>query len=146
MRRDQDTGGDSACWAHLFEDERDGIYQSGASTNLAALANAALGRGPVWTQESTDLNVNLLLFHAGEGVDEHINSEVDVLMVGVSGSGVVTIDGLPHSLPAGHCVLVPKGARRSTRAFSDRFAYLTCHRRRGGLVPKLGKRQAPDSP
>ena len=136
VRRSQDSGGDAACWAHHFEDEREGVYESGASMNLLARANAAVGRGPIWTQESTDLNVNLVLFHAGEGVEEHINNEVDVLMIGISGSGTVMIDGMPHSLPAGHCVVVPKGARRSTRAFGDRFAYLTCHRRRGPLQPK----------
>ena len=137
MPGDDDSGGDSACWAHLFESERDGVYQSSAAMNLIARANSAAGKGAVWTQESPDLNVNLVLFHAGEGVEEHVNTEVDVLIVGVTGSGIVTVDGVPHSLPAGHCVLVPKGARRASRAISDRFAYLTCHRRREPLTPRL---------
>jgi mannose-6-phosphate isomerase-like protein (cupin superfamily) len=137
MPGDEDEGGDSACWANLFESERDGVYQSSAAMNLLARANSAPGRGAIWTQESVDLNVNLVLFHAGEGVEDNINAEVDVLMVGVVGTGIVVVDGVSHSLPVGHCLLVPKGARRATKALSERFAYLTCHRRREPLTPRL---------
>jgi mannose-6-phosphate isomerase-like protein (cupin superfamily) len=136
MPRDDDSGGDSACWANLFESEREGVYQSSEAMNLLARANSAIGRGAVWSQESVDLNVNLVLFHAGEGVEEHVNAEVDVLLVGVAGAGVVVVDGVPHSLPAGYCLVVPKGARCATRAMGERFAYLTCHRRRDPLIPR----------
>jgi quercetin dioxygenase-like cupin family protein len=71
-------------------------------------------------------------------VDEHLNDELDVLLVGIAGAGVVTIDGQPHPLAAGQAVMVPKGARRSIRAYAERFAYLTCHRRRAGLWPTRG--------
>ena len=130
-----DMGGDSACWAHLFEGEE--TAAAGIVANLSAIAQATTHRGPVWTTESQDLNVNLLVFRAGEGVPEHVNSEVDVLMIGIAGNGVVNIDGKPHALPPGYCVIVPKGARRSTKVMSDRFAYLTCHRRRPGLMPTV---------
>jgi quercetin dioxygenase-like cupin family protein len=136
---DAEMGGDSACWAHLFAD----AGAPGLGTNLAGSAMAFEGRGPVWTQQTDDLNVNQLVFHAGQGVDEHVNTEVDVLMIGIAGEGVVSIDGTPHALPAGHVVIVPKGARRATRVLGERFAYLTCHRRRAGLLPKLGPRPKP---
>jgi hypothetical protein len=45
-----------------------------------------------------ELNTNLVRFSAGGGVDEHINEEVDMLFVGVTGSGVVEVDGHKHSL------------------------------------------------
>lgn len=90
--------------------------------------------GVVWTLEgSDDLNVNLVSFEAGGGVGGHMNDEVDVIFVGVSGSGFVEADGREHALEAGELVFVPKGARRSTRGVSKGFAYLTIHRRRGPL-------------
>ena len=99
-----------------------------------SLAAAGEHAGAIWTlEQSAELNANLVRFSAGGGVDEHINEEVDVLFVGVTGSGVVEVDGHKHSLRAGTVALVPKGARRSTRSESGDFAYLTVHRRRGPL-------------
>jgi quercetin dioxygenase-like cupin family protein len=88
----------------------------------------------IWAlEESGDLNANLVRFDAGGGVEEHVNDEVDVLFVGVAGSGTVRVDAEEHALSAGTLVFVPRGARRSTGASSDGFAYLTVHRRRGPL-------------
>ena len=88
----------------------------------------------IWAlQESGDLNANLVRFDAGGGVEEHVNDEVDVLFVGVAGSGTVRVDGEEHALSAGTLMFAPRGARRSTGASSDGFAYLTVHRRRGPL-------------
>jgi quercetin dioxygenase-like cupin family protein len=89
----------------------------------------------IWAlEESGDLNANLVRFDAGGGVGEHVNDEVDVLFVGVAGSGFVRVEEEEHPLSAGTLVFVPKGARRSTGALSDGFAYLTVHRRRGPLT------------
>ena len=99
-----------------------------------SLAAAGEHAGAIWTlEQSAELNANLVRFSAGGGVEEHINDEVDVLFVGVAGSGVVEVDGHKHSLRAGKVALVPKGARRSTISESRDFAYLTVHRRRGPL-------------
>jgi quercetin dioxygenase-like cupin family protein len=90
--------------------------------------------GVVWAlRGSDDLNANLVRFASGRGIDEHTNAEVDVIFVGVLGSGVVTVDGDPHPLSAGTIAFVPKGTRRSTKSTSEDFAYLTVHRRRGPL-------------
>lgn len=90
--------------------------------------------GAVWTlRGSEDLNANLVRFAFGRGVDEHTNAEVDVIFVGVSGSGVVTIDANEHPLSAGTLAFVPKGTRRSTRSTTEDFVYLTVHSRRGPL-------------
>ena len=56
-----------------------------------------------------------------------------MLFVGVTGSGVIEVDGHEHRLRAGTVAFVPKGARRSTRSGSGDFAYLTVHRRQGPL-------------
>ena len=92
------------------------------------------GAGALWILEgSEDLNANLIGFPVGEGVGEHVNGEVDVLVVGVSGEGCVSVDGRAHPLRAGVVVFVPKGTRRSTRSDSADFAYLSVHRRRSPL-------------
>ncbi len=121
------------------------------------LQKVAAGAGPggvVWTLEgSEDLNANLVRFGPGRGVGEHANDEVDVLVIGVSGSGVVVVDGDEHALEAGRLVFVPKGSRRSIRSASEGFAYLTVHRRRGppriearsGRVSRAGQGRKEDA-
>jgi quercetin dioxygenase-like cupin family protein len=101
--------------------------------DLNELAASAGDRvGAIWALEgSGDLNANLVRFDAGGGVGEHVNEEMDVLFVGVAGSGSVRVNGEEHPLSAGKLVFVPRGVRRSTSASSDGFAYLTIHRRRG---------------
>ena len=105
------------------------------SVNLGEIAGSATGReGSIWTLEgSPDLNANLVLFEAGGGVGEHVNDEVDVLIVGVSGSGSVSVGREEHAVSNGVMVFIPKGARRSTRATSESLAYLSIHRRMGPL-------------
>jgi len=105
------------------------------SVSLGEIAASTCGRaGVVWTLEaSSELNANLVRFEAGGGVGEHVNDEVDVIIVGVSGSGFVEVDGEEHPVSKGTMTFVPKGARRTTRSTSGDFAYLTVHRRRGPL-------------
>jgi quercetin dioxygenase-like cupin family protein len=105
------------------------------STNLNELLATAGGQaGVIWTLEySGDLNANLVRFDAGGGVGEHVNDEVDVLFVGVAGSGSVRVEEEEYVLSAGMLVFAPRSTRRSTNALSDGFAYLTVHRRRGPL-------------
>jgi quercetin dioxygenase-like cupin family protein len=103
--------------------------------NLKAIAAPAGDRvGVIWALDtSSDLNANLVRFGAGQGVEEHVNDEVEVIVLGVSGSGIVAVDREEHYLSAGILVFIPKGARRSTVSASEDFAYLTVHRRRGPL-------------
>lgn len=133
---DDDVGGDPPCWAHLLEEEGDGDSASGPPVvDLAALARAGAAPGAAWSIQSDDLNVNLVVFPNGEGVEGHVNREVDVLIVAIAGDGILEVDGVHRPLRAGQAVIVPKGARRAIRSASDPFAYLTCHRRRAGLWP-----------
>ena len=108
---------------------------AGDSVDLGKIAASAYGRaGVVWTLEaSSQLNANLVRFETGDGVGEHVNDEVDVIILGISGSGLVEVDEREHPVSNGTIILVPKGARRSTRSVSGDFAYLTVHRRRGPL-------------
>ncbi len=109
------------------------------TVDLVGIAATSAALQPAWSHQGSDLNVNLIVLDAGDGIDEHVNREVDVLLVGVSGTGTVTIDGERHAIAPGSAVVVPKGARRGTRAGEDRFAYLTCHRRRAGLMPIMAR-------
>ena len=154
MTDEEEYGGDPPCWAHLFNEETLGLEievedQAGSSesagpdtgqgqgvVDLAALARSATAQGAIWTRESEDLDINLLGFAAGEGVAEHVNAEVDVLLVGIAGAGAVTVDGTRQNLSAGDAIVIPKGANRGIQSMSDPFAYLSCHRRRGGLWPR----------
>jgi quercetin dioxygenase-like cupin family protein len=105
------------------------------TVDLGEIVGSATGsEGVVWTLGgSEDLNANLVSFEAGGGVREHVNDELDVLIVGVSGSGSVSVGGEEHPVSNGIMVFVPKGSTRSTRATSEGFAYLSVHRRRGPL-------------
>ena len=68
-----------------------------SATIAEILASTKKRTGVIWSlQESRDLNVNLVLFSEGEGVGDHVNDEVDVLLVCVSGSGEVRINGTLH--------------------------------------------------
>jgi quercetin dioxygenase-like cupin family protein len=104
-------------------------------TDLEAIAASSITQeGVLWILDaSDDLNANLVRFGTGRGVGEHVNDEVDVVFLGVSGSGFVGVNGEEHTLSAGKLIFVPKDAWRSTRSTSEDFAYLTIHRRRGPL-------------
>jgi quercetin dioxygenase-like cupin family protein len=102
---------------------------------------AGTGSGPLWGMASTDLNATLLAWPAGHEIAEHVNAELDVLLVVVAGSVSVTIDDdPPHDLAAPAALLVACGARRAIRAGADGARYLSVHRRRGPLqiAPRPG--------
>ncbi len=100
----------------------------------AAAATAGYRTGVIWSPDTgSDLNANLVHFGTGQDVGDHVNDEVEMIVLGVSGSGSVTIDREEHTLSAGILVFMPTGARRSTVSTSEGFASLTVHRRRRPL-------------
>jgi mannose-6-phosphate isomerase-like protein (cupin superfamily) len=108
---------------------------------LAAQASAAGAAGAVWSlAEASDLNLNVVRFAVGDGVEAHINAEVDVVWSVVAGSGTADVDGRQVALAAGDLLYVPKGARRAIHATGGDLVYLTCHRRRAGLMPERAQR------
>ena len=118
------------------------------AVDLEEISATTRGSGAVWTlREGRDPNANIGRFSTREGVGANVNGEVDVLFVGVSGSGVVEVDGREHALRAGVLVLAPMGARRATRSASSDFSYLTVHKRRGpvGVGRKGSSRGSDDS-
>ena len=112
-----------------------GPEDAAAAINLQDLAQRHGGMTALWAQQSADLHINLLTFAPGTGVAEHVNAELDVLLVGVAGAGQVVIDGATHALRPGTAILIPKHARRTIRSTEGAFSYLSCHRRRAMLWP-----------
>jgi mannose-6-phosphate isomerase-like protein (cupin superfamily) len=108
---------------------------SAALVDLAALLGGADGPGPVWTHTSADLNINLLSFSDGQGVPEHVNNEVDVLLVVIQGQAEIIVDGARCQVAAGQACVILKGSRRAIRAVGGPLGYVSCHKRRAGLMP-----------
>lgn len=104
--------------------------------DLAALAREARAAGVAWSHAGADLNANYVLFDAGQGVGEHVNDEVEVLIIALVGAGFVTVDGQRHDLAPNMVIAIPAGARRAIGSAGGRFGYLTCHRRRARLWPR----------
>lgn len=122
-----DEGGDPACWAHLFEEASPAV-----AVDLQPML-AASGDGVHWTLPGEgDLNANLVRLEPGHSVGEHVNDEVDVLVVVLAGGGVAVVDGEALELERHRAVLLPVRASRSIEAGADGIAYLTVHRRRSG--------------
>lgn len=109
---------------------------------MAAAASGDGADGVHWTLDRpSDLNANLVRLEPDHGVAHHVNDSVDVVLVILSGSGTVTVDG--DDLPVGPRQLlhVPKGTGRRIRAGADGLWYLTVHVRRSGPRIDLGRRR-----
>lgn len=99
-----------------------------------ALTTPATGDGVQWALDSSaDLHANLVRLGPGGSIGGHVNQEVDVLIVVISGSGTLRIDGSDAALAADVVAHVPKDTRRAVTAGAEGVAYLTVHRRRGGI-------------
>ena len=90
--------------------------------------------GVVWKlPHEGDLDGNFVRLAAGRSIDEHVNDEVDVLVLVRAGDGELTVDGERHPLTTTTLALVPRGTRRSITAGPGGISYLSIHRRREGL-------------
>jgi mannose-6-phosphate isomerase-like protein (cupin superfamily) len=91
------------------------------------------GTGPLWSTESEDLDSTFVRWEGGYRVLSHVNAEVDVLMVVVSGAGSLVVDDECIDLSQGKVVMVPKGSSRSIEAGVEGLAYVNVHKRRKRL-------------
>ena len=105
--------------------------------DLREVARVAAHSGPQWGHECEDLDLTLLSWENGKRIEAHVNTEVDVVWIGVEGTGVATIDGQAHQLHPGAALLIPKGCERAVESTSQPFSYLSVHRRRRGLMPTI---------
>ncbi|MFP3902172.1 MAG: cupin domain-containing protein [Acidimicrobiia bacterium] len=98
------------------------------------LAEPVRGDGVHWALDSSaDLHANLVRLGPGGSIGDHLNAEVDVLIVAISGSGTLRVDGVDLPLIGEVVAHVPKGTRRSITAGPEGLAYLTVHRHRDGI-------------
>ncbi len=139
MNDDDDLGGEPACWAHLVGEmevesvarRNDAVRPDGV--DLSGLTESG-SSGAVWSlRHGGDLDANVVWLRPDDTIDEHVNDEVDVLVVVWSGEGELTSDGRPVALRPGVVVQIERGARRSVVASPDGVTYLSVHRRRDGL-------------
>ena len=115
--------------------------------SVVDLTMHSTGFGARWGTETNDLNATLVAWPLGSGVAEHINDEVDVIMVVISGEITVEVDAEAHHLVANNLLVIPKGTRRRVEVTSDKAVYLNVHRRRTlSLKPADGyrSRSTPD--
>jgi quercetin dioxygenase-like cupin family protein len=125
---DHEQGGDPACWLHEFE-ERQAV--------IADLAGIDEDGGVVWSlPHDGDLDANLVRLGPEAEIAEHVNDELDVLLVVSAGGGELIVDSVAHVLNESTVALLPAGTRRAIRAGADGLAYLSVHRRRGPLGVK----------
>ena len=96
--------------------------------DLAALA-AGAAPGSAWQAEIGDLRARLVVVAPDGELSGHVNREADLVLVGVSGAGVVTVEGEDLRLGPGVAVLVAMGAHRQVAAGPDGLAFLAVHRR-----------------
>lgn len=106
--------------------------------DLLERAAASSHSGPQWAHESEDLDVTLLSWEDNKRIESHINNEVDGVLIGIEGSGVVTVNGEEFEMRPGVALLIPKGCERAIQSTSARFSYLSVHKRRRGLMPTIG--------
>lgn len=93
--------------------------------------------GPQWGEESEQLDVTVLSWENGRGLEAQTNYEVDVVFVILQGEGEAIIAGEEIALHAGMVLPVPKCMERAITSTSDRLTYVAIHQRRRGLMPKL---------
>jgi len=91
------------------------------------------GTGPLWGAETDDLNATLLAWPPGSGPSEHVNSERDLLLVVLSGSATVKVEGEARAIAAGQAIVIEKGSARRITAGPEGVRYLSVHARRPPL-------------
>ncbi|WP_037608925.1 cupin domain-containing protein [Streptacidiphilus rugosus] len=104
------------------------------------------GAGAVWklAESGRQLDANLVHLQAGRQVGTHTEPDLDVLLLVVAGSGVLTSPGGAERLTAGSLYWLPRGSTRALTAGDAGLSWLTVHRRRPGLQIRPGPR--PEAP
>jgi quercetin dioxygenase-like cupin family protein len=104
------------------------VTDPSSHADLGALA-AGAAPGSAWQAEAGDLRARLVVLAPDGELSGHVNREVDLVLVGVSGGGVVTIEGNDVTLGPGVAVLVAQGTHRRVGAGSEGLSLLAVHRR-----------------
>jgi len=106
--------------------------------DTAALTAAASSEaGVLWklAESGRQLDANLVRLNPGRHIAAHAEPDLDVLLLVVSGDGVLGggPGDQPQPLGTGSLLWLPHGSTRSITAGDEGLAYLTVHRRRPGM-------------
>ncbi len=124
-----ERGGDPPCWAHLVDDE-----QIDGGPLVVDLTVPTGSGGAIWSlPHGGDLDANLVRLDPGAEIGDHINNDVDVMVLVQSGAGALTVDDQAQHLGVDDLALIPKGSSRSMAAGPEGVTYLSIHRRRSPL-------------
>lgn len=93
-----------------------------------------------WQPDTDELHMNVLVLRTGERIEKHVNQVLDVIVTCLKGSGTITIDEEDFEVVAGSIVLIRRGMERIIAAGPDGITYTTVHRKRGGIMPTVSKR------
>ena len=107
--------------------------------SLEELVLNPMKQGPIWSHRGGQLDVNILYFEEGQGVELHTNHGLDVWVVVIEGAGTATIENEVYPLTPGTCLYSPAGASRSIRAADRSLVYASCHQKRAALMPIVGE-------
>jgi quercetin dioxygenase-like cupin family protein len=110
-----------------------------------SLCAESSGSRVAWTHLGDDLAVNVIALNPGERIAPHVNAEVDVLLVVISGDGFITVEEREMPVHAGHLAVIRKGAVRGISAGAARLVYATCHCRRHPLLPRMAPTRSTSS-
>ncbi|MEH0421206.1 cupin domain-containing protein [Streptomyces sp. B21-083] len=91
--------------------------------------------GTLWklAEPGRQLDANLIRLPAGQHIATHAEPDLDVLLLAVTGEGVMNNADGQQPLSEGVLMWLPHGSTRSLTAGPGGLAYLTVHRRRPGM-------------
>ncbi|MBX0327984.1 cupin domain-containing protein [Oscillochloris sp. ZM17-4] len=113
--------------------------------NVAEALRGVVYDGPAASITSEQLNVNVLRLVDGASIPQHVNNEVDVLVVVIQGTCKLFVDNEMTVLRPGMAAVIPRGRVRALRCTMGPLAYLTCHQRRAPLMPTLPSKKAAEA-
>ncbi|MFJ7906745.1 cupin domain-containing protein [Kitasatospora sp. NPDC096204] len=108
----------------------------GDGVHLDDLLRDATGTGALWRLTGTErqLDANVVRLRPGASVADHVEPDLDVLVLGVEGEGTLRCEGVAYDLRPGDLRMLPHGAARGVAAGPEGVVYLTVHRRRPGMT------------
>jgi quercetin dioxygenase-like cupin family protein len=116
----------------------------------ALAAQLPTSAGALWKLEEPgrQLDANLVHLSPHQRVDAHVEPDLDVLLLVVTGKGTLSATDHSEPLTPGVLIWLPHGSARSLSAGPDGLSYLTVHRRRPGMQiqPRPNQATAPLSP
>lgn len=106
-----------------------------AAARVLCDVSALNGDGVLWklAESGRQLDANLISLPAGKHIAPHAEPDLDVLVLVVSGAGVMDTPEGPLPLTDGTLLWLPHTSTRSITAGPAGLSYLTVHRRRPGM-------------